>query len=135
HHGQHGLPHLGADAVVVDPAQRLQVDAVQQLAVQRELQLLVFGFDGGATRGVVQQALLPTRFGGTGNDGSLHWVAGSREKTSTFLTAPRIMIILSGSGAGSATTGGATAATTTTGGATLRTFGAALARGISGSTP
>ncbi len=45
HHGQHRLPHFGADAVVVDARQRLQIDALQQLAVQREFQLLVLGVD------------------------------------------------------------------------------------------
>ena len=38
------LAHFAAHALVVDGGQRLQVDLVQQLAVQRELQLLVFGF-------------------------------------------------------------------------------------------
>ncbi len=42
---QHGLPHLGAYAIVIDARQRLQIDALQQLAVQGELQLLVFGLE------------------------------------------------------------------------------------------
>ena len=36
------LPHFRADALVVDCGQRLQVDLVQQFAVKRELQFLVF---------------------------------------------------------------------------------------------
>ena len=45
HHGQDGFAHLRADTVVVDARQRVQVDAFQQLAVERELQLLVFQFE------------------------------------------------------------------------------------------
>ncbi len=38
----HGAAHLGAYALAAQRRQRFQVDAVQQLAVDRELQLLVF---------------------------------------------------------------------------------------------
>ena len=47
HHGQDGLPHFGAYAVVIDAGEGLQVDALQQLAVQGEFQLLVFGLERG----------------------------------------------------------------------------------------
>ena len=39
------LAHFGAHALVVDGRQRFEVDLVQQLAVKRELQLLVFGLE------------------------------------------------------------------------------------------
>jgi len=34
--------HFGADAIILDAGKRVQVDLVEQLAVQRELELLVF---------------------------------------------------------------------------------------------
>ena len=59
HDGQHRLPHLRADPVVVDAGQSLQVDLVEQLAVQRELELLVLGLQGGFAGGIAQQPLFP----------------------------------------------------------------------------
>src|ERR1019366_6240093 len=126
HHGQHGLPHLGADAVVVDTGQRLQVDAVQQLAVEPELQFLVFGSERGGGGGVAQQALLPTRFGGAMGAGGRHLDSRSRGKTSTFFTAPPITIIWSG------TAGGAAAGGVGEGGAAAGGAGAAAGRGGGG---
>ena len=61
HDGQDGLPHFRADAVVFDAGQGVQVDLVEQLAVQRELQLLVFRPQVGPPRAAAQQALLPAR--------------------------------------------------------------------------
>ena len=56
----HRLAHFGAHALVVDGRQRLQVDLVQQLAVERELQFLIFRLQAGllAAR-VLEQPLFP----------------------------------------------------------------------------
>ena len=70
HHRQHRLPHLAPYAVVVDAGQRVEVDPLQQLAVQREFQLLVFGLERHRTRGIPQQALLP--LGAVGSFGGAH---------------------------------------------------------------
>ncbi len=93
HHGQHGLPHFVVDTVVIDAGERFQVDALQQFAVQRELQLLVFGLDGLAAGGVAQQALRPIRAGGIGNSGRRHLVLRSGENVSTFFFDPWITTI------------------------------------------
>ncbi len=54
------LAHLAAHALVVDGGQRLQVDLVQQLAVQRELEFLVLRLERRLrAAGVAQQPLLP----------------------------------------------------------------------------
>ena len=45
HDREHRLPHFRANAVVIDPRQHFQVDPVEQLVVQRELQLLVLGIE------------------------------------------------------------------------------------------
>jgi hypothetical protein len=42
----HRLAHFAAHALVVDGGQRLQVDLVHQLAVQRELEFLILGLEG-----------------------------------------------------------------------------------------
>ena len=99
HDRQHRLPHFAANAVVVDAGQRLQVDPVEQLAVQRELQLLVLGLHRGAGGRILQQALLPA---GIGPDrrGGAHRAPPSPVKDSTVFTLPRIITICSSSGAG-----------------------------------
>jgi hypothetical protein len=44
--GDDGLPHLATNPLVVNGGERLEIDLLQQLAVQRELQLLVLGAQG-----------------------------------------------------------------------------------------
>ena len=56
----HRLAHFGSHALVVDGGQRFQVDLVHQLAVQRELELLIFGLQVGLLAAcVLQQPLFP----------------------------------------------------------------------------
>src|SRR6476660_446464 len=88
HHGQNGLPNVGAYAVVIDAGEGLEVDALQQLTVQGEFQFLVFGLEFGIRRRT-SRALFPARFDGSRRAGRRHLVACWWEKTSTFLTAPR----------------------------------------------
>ena len=53
------VAHLGADAIVVDVGQCIEIDLVQQLAMERELEFLVFGLERCFARAWAQQALLP----------------------------------------------------------------------------
>jgi hypothetical protein len=59
------LPDFAAHALVVDGRQRLQIDLVDQLAVQGELQFLVFGLESvlGLVAAALEQALLPAHLG------------------------------------------------------------------------
>ena len=60
----HRLAHFAAHALVVDGGQRFQVDLVHQLAVQGELQLLIFGLQRSlGLAAVLEQALFPTDLG------------------------------------------------------------------------
>src|ERR1035441_10391776 len=89
----------------------------------------MLGLERGGGRGVVQQALIPTRFGGVGHGGGSHLASCSLAKTCTCRTAPRIMIICSGSTTGAGGGGVAAAATGAAGRAAARRTGA---RGSSG---
>ena len=56
----HGLAHFAAHTLIVDCGQRLEVDLVHQLPVEREFQLLVFRFEVALLPGrVFEQSLFP----------------------------------------------------------------------------
>src|ERR1017187_1056488 len=62
HNGQYGLAYLLTYPIVIYAGEGIQIDPIEELAMQRELELLILGLQFDFSGGITQQPLFPIQF-------------------------------------------------------------------------